>query len=191
MKKSNAILGDVNSMNELAMWKNLRRLILWKAIGFFKGIESITAEDATQDALEKIIMKQTMYSGEKASFSTWAMRVANNHFIDLKRKYKNEKRTLSFSDVLHNQAEEVYDALPDQLLGIFHLLPQLDGELLRLKYFQLKSGREIAQLLAIKEQYVPVYMKRAKERLAVIVKSQADLAPDAIYEPMSIFGFAA
>jgi RNA polymerase sigma factor (sigma-70 family) len=191
MKKSNAILGDVNSTNELAMWKNLRRLILHKAIGFFKGIEAITAEDATQDALEKIVSKQAMYSGEKASFSTWAMRVANNHFIDLKRKYKNEKGTLSFSDVLHNQSEEVYDTFPDLLLAMIHLLPKLDAELLKLKYFELKSGREIAQMLAIKEQYIPVYMKRAKERLATIVKRQADLAPDAIYEPMSTFGLAA
>ena len=191
MKNENTFSGAANSTNELEMWNNLRRLILWKAAGFFKGNEMITAEDATQEALEKILIKKAKYSGEKASFNTWAMRVANNHFIDLQRKYKKEQRNLSFSDIFHNQAKEVYDTFPDQLLGMFHLLPELDAELLRLKYFELKSGREIAHILAIKEQYVPVYMKRAKERLAVIVKSQADVVNDAIFEPMPSYGFAA
>jgi len=56
------------------------------------------AQDATQEALLRIFTKISMFEG-KSLFSTWAYRVAVNHFLNLKRKTNME---LSFEEFEEN-----------------------------------------------------------------------------------------
>lgn len=48
-------------------------------------VDSVDAEDITQDALVKVITNLAQFKGT-SSFRTWLYRIVINHFLDVKRR---------------------------------------------------------------------------------------------------------
>ena len=72
------------------------------------------ADDATQEALIRIMTRISSYRGE-AAFRTWAYRVAANHVLNW-RKSRAERENLNFrrfADELHEGLEDPDPATPD------------------------------------------------------------------------------
>lgn len=75
------------------------------------------AEDATQEILFKIVTSVSTFRGESA-FRTWALRVATNHLLNVRRS-RIEEQNLTFdafgADLLDGLADSAADG-PDQAL---------------------------------------------------------------------------
>jgi RNA polymerase sigma factor (sigma-70 family) len=72
------------------------------------------AEDATQEALIRIMTRLGSYRGE-AAFGTWAYRVAANHILNW-RKSRVEQENLTFrrfGEDLHERLADPDPAMPD------------------------------------------------------------------------------
>jgi len=50
------------------------------------GLDSVCAEEATQEVMETVWRKAALFDPSKSSFATWIYRVARNRWIDLKRR---------------------------------------------------------------------------------------------------------
>ena len=161
------------------LWKSIRKGVFNAAICYFKPknflrnqLEEL-AEDVTHDILEKLMIKQTRFDASKASFNTWAMHIARNHFNDVHRTMsKNQYESIEKNEIM--DVCEEYDFTPEKLLLLIKYLAPIDRKLLELKFLQRKSGREIAELMNLKENTVPMNIKRAKEKLRKIAISSFD-----------------
>jgi RNA polymerase sigma factor (sigma-70 family) len=92
------------------------------------------AEDATQEALIRIMTRVGTYRGE-AAFATWAYRVAANHFLNF-RKSRVERETLTF----RRFGEELVEGLTDPDAA------RPDADLLA---YEVKLGCTLGMLLCL------------------------------------------
>lgn len=129
-------------------------------------------EDAL-DALQEGILKaythiKTLREPER--FKTWLMRIVINSAQDLLKKRRpteewEELDELSTPEGLPPEERmDLYDAL--------HQLPEPMQQLLKLRYFDGLSNREIARQLEVSESTVAVRLSRARERLKLEMKEE-------------------
>lgn len=120
------------------------------------------AEDLFQDAFMRII--STLQSGkytEQQKFASWVMRISHNLVIDYFRHAANDNAISndeSDIDLLNNAsiADEhnaEHDLIEKQtfsgLEGIIRMLPENQQEVIRMRYYQDLSFKEIAQLSGV------------------------------------------
>lgn len=129
-------------------------------------------EDAL-DALQEGILKaythiKTLREPER--FKTWLMRIVINSAQDLLKKRRpteewEELDELSAPEGLPPEERmDLYDAL--------HQLPEPMQQLLKLRYFDGLSNRDIARQLEVSESTVAVRLSRARERLKLEMKEE-------------------
>ena len=197
-KRSVSLCGAVSMKEQALFWEKVRTSVLKAAMAYFQYNYRVNhqlqayAEDVTQDVFEKLMKKQATFDSSKAAFKTWVMRVAQNHFHDIHRKNKG----LSFVQLeRHHLAEtdDEYDYTPEKLVLLFQYLSPQEAELLELKFIQAKSGHEIAKILNMKENTVPMYVKRAKEKLYAIARHRlfAEDKQTSLREPAAQYSLAA
>lgn len=127
---------------------------------FYKVMDEDLANDIFQDAFMKIIitLKQKRYN-EEGKFILWAKRIAHNLIIDhyrLKAKnvkisettYENEE--YSIFDIIREPSENIEDQLVSEqinsdLLKMLAYLPENQQEVIRLRFFDNLSFKEIAE----------------------------------------------
>ena len=126
---------------------------------FFKIMDETLANDIFQDTFIKIIitLKEGRYN-EEGKFVLWAKRIAHNLVIDhfrLKAKqnkvsetsYDNEE--FSIFDVISGQEENIEEQLisrqiQEDLTKILNFLPENQQEVIKLRFFDGLSFKEIA-----------------------------------------------
>lgn len=127
---------------------------------FYKVMDEDLANDIFQDAFMKIIvtLKDGKYN-EEGKFILWAKRISHNLIIDhyrLKAKhikvsetsYENEE--FSIFDLIREQDENVEDRLVTEqinsdLFRMLTYLPENQQEVIKLRFFDGLSFREIAE----------------------------------------------
>jgi len=199
MSKKNVVLSGALSRKEQAqLWENVKTSVLKAAMAYFQYNYCVNhqlrayAEDVTQDVLEKIIKKQDTFDSSKAAFKTWVMRVAKNHFHDIHRKNKG----LSFVQLERYHLAEKgddYNFLPEKIIALLKYLSPQEAQLLELKFIQAKTGREIAKIMNMKENTIPMYVKRAKEKLYAIARHRLFTEDEqtSLHEPTTQYSIAA
>ncbi|HEX2048144.1 MAG TPA: RNA polymerase sigma factor [Acidimicrobiales bacterium] len=100
------------------------------------------AEDATQEALVRIVTRVGSFRGE-ASFRTWAYRVAANHLLN--RKSRMERETLTF----RRFAEDLHEGLADH---------GAEGPDARLLAEEVKLGCTLGMLLCLDREQRLAYV---------------------------------
>lgn len=135
------------------------------------------ANDAVETAMLKLIDRiDLLRSCNRASLRSYLIPCAKNAAIDHMRRDAHLK---SFGDVSEMpdsadpeaiesgllRADEA-EAMADALLR----LPDRERELLRMKYYEALSDREIALLLGINSGSVRTYLTRARRKLGDILK---------------------
>lgn len=115
------------------------------------------AEDIFQDTFVKVInsLQKGKYN-EEGKFLPWIMRIAHNLIIDYFRKsnkMKNIRSTDDFNifDILNNGArsqeeEMIRKRIHSDLNLLIELLPIEQMDVIKLRYFEDKSFKEIAEL---------------------------------------------
>lgn len=142
------------------------------------GLTPENAEELVQETMIKVWRKAPTFSASQASASTWIYTIARNTRIDWLRKQIRQN-----PDELH--AEDIYDEREEptpysslvQIRNKKHITEQLghlppeQAEVLKLMYFQGKSGQQVADTLAL-----PLGTVKSRIRLA-LSKLKLALAP--------------
>lgn len=136
------------------------------------------AEDAVEAAMLKLIDRMELLRGcNRASLRSYLISCAKNAAID---RLRRSSRQYSFDDV---QAK--IDAIPDErevdagllrasqasaMADALLRLPERERELLRMKYYEELSDREIAEILGIRAGSIRTCLMRARRKLGEILK---------------------
>lgn len=130
-------------------------------------------EDDALDALQDGILKAYTHIKtlrEPKYFKTWLMRIVINSAQNLVKKRRpaaewEELEELPDPETISPEERmDLYDAL--------HRLPEPMQQLLKLRYFDGLSNREIANQLGVTEGAVNVRLSRARERLRLEMKEE-------------------
>ncbi len=127
---------------------------------YYKLLDEDLANDIFQDTFVKVIvtLKEGRYNDE-GKFVLWAKRIAHNLIIDHYRaKTKNpkvsetsyEKEEFSIFDIIREPSENIEDQLISEqifsdLLRMLHLLPENQQEVIKLRFYDGLSFKEIAE----------------------------------------------
>lgn len=148
--------GDENALSQLIKrhQKDLFSFI------YYKVKDEELANDIFQDTFMKIIitLKKNRYK-EENKFILWAKRIAHNLIIDYYRvKSKHvkvsettfENEEFSIFDLLQNQDKNIEEILienqiNDDLIKMISFLPQNQQEVIKLRYFEGYSFKDIAE----------------------------------------------
>ncbi|GGP04078.1 RNA polymerase subunit sigma-24 [Cloacibacterium rupense] len=148
--------GDESALSELIR-RNKKELY---SFIFYKIMDEELANDLFQDTFVKIIisLKEGRYNDD-GKFILWAKRIAHNLIIDhfrLKNKYVKISETtyendeFSIFDLLRETEENIEDRLVtnqiyEDLMKITLFLPENQQEVIRLRFFDGLSFKEIAE----------------------------------------------
>jgi len=139
-------------------------------VSYRTGNTSI-AEDLTADIFEKALKHFDSYREEKASQSTWLMTIARNTITDHFRREGRVQVTRE-EDAPEEVSEEpdVEDQLAlaeeiRQLRLCLSALPQVDQDIISLKFGVGLNNREIARTLKLSESNIGTRLFRAVRRL--------------------------
>ena len=148
--------GDESALSELIR-RNKKELY---SFIFYKIMDEELANDLFQDTFVKIIisLKEGRYNDD-GKFILWAKRIAHNLIIDhfrLKNKYVKISETtyendeFSIFDLLRETEENIEDRIVtnqiyEDLMKITLFLPENQQEVIRLRFFDGLSFKEIAE----------------------------------------------
>lgn len=135
------------------------------------------ADELTVSVFSKVLSKLEMYD-PNFQFKTWILTIAQNTVIDYWRKKsrENEDSTDNF-DGFKNQfarsPEELLISEEDQkqILAVIASLDSNYQDIIRLRFFEEKSIKEIAEELQLTVANTKVRIMRAKKVLAQLLKA--------------------
>lgn len=134
------------------------------------------ADELTVNVFSKVLNKLELYD-PNFQFKTWLLTIAQNTVIDYWRK-KNRENEESTSDL--DTVKNLFARSPEELLiseedqqQIRRVVESLDAnyrEIIRLRFFEEKSIKEIAEELQLSVANTKVRIMRAKKVLAQLLK---------------------
>ncbi|MCY0967845.1 RNA polymerase sigma factor [Chryseobacterium wangxinyae] len=135
------------------------------------------ADEITVNVFSKVLSKLDMYDPH-FQFKTWVLTIAQNTIIDFWRKRARETQDPTENlDEVKNQ----YAKSPEELMisdeeqkKIIQTIESLDAnyqDIIRLRFFEEKSIKEIAEELKISVANTKVRVMRAKKVLAELLKN--------------------
>ena len=135
------------------------------------------ADEITVNVFSKVLSKLDMYDPH-FQFKTWVLTIAQNTIIDFWRKKTRENQDPTENlDEVKNQ----YAKSPEELMisneeqkKIIKTIESLDAnyqDIIRLRFFEEKSIKEIAEELKISVVNTKVRIMRAKKVLAELLKN--------------------
>lgn len=142
------------------------------------------AEEITIQTFSKAFDKLDTFSSNY-SFGTWLITISKNLQIDKNRK-KNTQPDIDRQGASSDQLKKIPDSAPSpedkliteqnlaELLRYIKLLKPHYQEVINLRYFQEKSYNEIAAAMDESLSNVKVKLLRAKNLLAVLIKSKGN-----------------
>lgn len=135
------------------------------------------ADEITVSVFSKVLAKLDLYD-PNFQFKTWILTIAQNTVIDYWRKKsrENEDTTENFEGFRNHYArspEELLISEEDQrqILSTIESLDTNYQEIIRLRFFEEKSIKEIADELNLTVANTKVRIMRAKKVLAELLKS--------------------
>lgn len=139
------------------------------------------ADEITVNVFSKVLSKLDLFD-PNFQFKTWILTIAQNTIIDFWRKKSRENE--DSSDSL-DEVKNVYAKSPEELLiseeeqqKILQIIATMDAknqDIIRLRFFEERSIKEIAEELNLSVANTKVRIMRAKKVLAELLKdNEAD-----------------
>jgi RNA polymerase sigma-70 factor (ECF subfamily) len=168
---SNVLKGDVDSFQIIVEKYQLN--VLRFIYGMIKQKES--SEDITQEVFITVYNKLDMYDN-KYSFINWVLQIARNKTIDYTRKYRkvyesdiDEAYNISSSEMGPEESVE-YLEVKDKVNEYIKTLDEIDKQILRLRYSQDLTFRDIGEILDITETTVKRRYYKVRDEFKVFCK---------------------
>lgn len=135
------------------------------------------ADEITVNVFSKVLSKLDMYDPH-FQFKTWILTIAQNTIIDFWRKKSRENQdpTENLDEVKNQFAKSPEELMisDEEQMKIIKMIESLDKnyqDILRLRFFEEKSIKEIADELGISVANTKVRVMRAKKVLAELLKN--------------------
>lgn len=142
------------------------------------GLSPEYAEELVQETMIKVWRKAPTFSSSQASASTWIYTIARNNRIDWLRKHARHSEDSLHADDIYAERDEPtpYSSLVQlrnrrQINEQLERLPGEQAEVLKMMYFQGRSGQQVADALGL-----PLGTVKSRIRLA-LKKMKLGLAP--------------
>lgn len=167
------VLRQANPCFEI-LYKRYARKVFAKCISMLK--EEAKANDATQDIFMKIFTNLSKFN-YKSKFSTWVYSITYNYCIDALRK--EQRHGAVFTDEMEKAPDEGTPDVSDAemaeikvevLKKVMEVLPPGDRAILKMKYEEGMSIKEMAGALGKTESAIKMKIKRAKAKAQKIKK---------------------
>ncbi len=142
--------------------------------------DRVLSEDLMHDVMVKILANLSQFKGT-SDFSFWVHSITYNYCMDYLRKKKKTHVTEildynTFDAIAEDEIEQENNILKElrleQLARIFENLDSDEKGMLLMRYQEGLSIREIAEMLDISESAVKMRLKRSRDRLAELLKSE-------------------
>lgn len=136
----------------------------------------ILADEITVNVFSKVLSKLDLYDVD-FQFKTWILTIAQNTIIDFWRKNVRQENMVSTD---FHEVQNHYEKSPEELLiseedqqKIQKIVASMDlnyQDIIRLRFFEEKSIKEIAEELKISVSNTKVRIMRAKKVLAQLLR---------------------
>lgn len=134
------------------------------------------ADEITVSVFSKVLSKLDLFD-PNFQFKTWILTIAQNTVIDFWRKKsrENEDANDTLDDVKNEYAKSPEELLISEeeqrkILGIIETMDAKNQDIIRLRFFEEKSIKEIAEELNLSVANTKVRIMRAKKILAELLK---------------------
>lgn len=137
------------------------------------------AQDLTHDVMIKVFTKLSKYS-EKSPFYGWIFAITYNHCMDYLKaqkkfqtsSYEDYKVDIPEMDVIESEHKILQEIRFEQLEKCFQKLSKQEKLILLMRYQDGMSVKKIAIVLNISDSAVKMRLKRSRDRLAGLIKSE-------------------
>ena len=166
------------NLNRNEIWEMYQNVVKQTAKKFLGDKHLEWVDDITQDAIMKAILNQDKYDDQVASLNAWLYTLTKNLCLDFMGKKKNDPyRHFDVNEANYLSVEESNELeqseIEHQINTALSQLGERDRMLLKMKYFEDQSGREIANSLNLPENNIPCYTMRARNQLKRVILKMA------------------
>lgn len=169
--------GDTNAFAILV--DRYKDLVFTLALRLLKNREE--AEEVSQDTFIKAYKSLARFKGD-SKFSTWIYKIAYNTSLDRIKKNKKHWNDVEIDEFTEHQIKTIDNALDNlerqernqSIKDCIALLPNDDGFLVTLYYFDELSFEEISKIVGITANNVKVKIFRIRKKLATILKERLE-----------------
>lgn len=155
------------------IYHTYKKVIYYIALKYLKSEQ--LAEEAVQEIFFKVfcnIEKVVMLESDKKK--GYLMQIAKNTAIDIYRKEKvgfrninkDEIQTYDIEDEFSLEKTIIKKEISRQINSSMNELQEMDRQILRLRYIEEKSEKEIAEILGLSYENTRTRIRRAKKKLA-------------------------
>lgn len=177
--------GDTNAFAVLV--DRYKNLVFSLTLKMLKNREE--AEEAAQDTFIKVYKSLKSFKGD-AKFSTYIYKVAYNNCLDRIKKNKKQLNEVAIDEFTASEVKTIDNALnalteaeyQQSIKDCIALLPEMDGFLLTLYYFEDLSLDDIATVVNLEPNNIKVKLFRSRKKLMTIFKSRLEPEIIAYYE---------
>lgn len=157
-----------------ALYKRHYQKVYSHCLGFTKDNDE--AYDLAQEILLKALDKLEKFN-RQSRFSTWLYAIAHNYCVDWFRQHRNQhhQRIEEGFDIV-DEADSEDDALEleentQKVLLLLSSLPELDKQMLILKYEKGYSIKQLQAQFNLSSSAVKMRLKRAKSKISQLYKA--------------------
>lgn len=170
-----------------ALVDSYKNMVFTLAVQLLKHHED--AEEASQDTFVKVFKSIGSFK-QDAKLSTWVYRIAYNTCLD-KLKAQKRRREVELENALTEKDTQTIDNAYELLVKseqselikqCVHHLPNDEGFLMTLYYFEELSLDEISKITNLTTNHVKVKLYRSRKKLLTIMKEKLEPETIASYE---------
>lgn len=127
------------------------------------------AEDAVQNAFLKLLNSKNIVFKDDNHIKRWLIKVSLNECKNMWQSFWNRNKVSfeeldtdpSYRDETHKELMEVLDKLPQNYRAVIHLY-----------YYEGYSVKEVAMIVGISESNVQIRLKRARDKMKVLLREE-------------------
>ncbi len=127
------------------------------------------AEDAVQNAFLKLLKAKDTEFTDMEHIKRWLIRVALNECKNVWKSFWNRNK-ISFDDL--DTDPSYRDETHEELMNVLDKLPQNYRAVIHLYYYEGYSVKEISEIVGISESNVQVRLKRARDKMKVLLEEE-------------------
>ena len=128
-----------------------------------------TTEDAVQNAFIKLLKSKNMKFTDDEHLKRWLIRVSLNECRNVWKSFWNRNK-LSFDELDTDPAYR--DETHEELINILEKLSPNYKAVIHLYYYERYPVKDIADILNISEANVQIRLKRARDKMRVLLKEE-------------------